>query len=94
MLRKENTPAGVHAVAHGKASAATRRQELVLAVVVIVVPAFVAVMVPAGAMMLDVFCKLPHILFPGIRGKQEVHQIPPSIAWTLCVYLYLTLWFQ
>lgn len=53
-VRDKNLPAGVHAVTHGKASAATRRQQLVLAVVVVVVPAFVAVMVPAVAMMLSV----------------------------------------
>lgn len=55
MCRKENAPVGVNAVTHVRASAATRRQQHVPAVVVIVVPAFVAVMVPAVAMMLDVF---------------------------------------
>lgn len=58
------TSAGVHAVTHGMASAVRRRQHLALAVVVIVVPAFVAVTVPAVAMMLAVFRQLPHILFP------------------------------
>lgn len=55
MRQKENAPAGVHAVTHVRASAATCRQQLVLAVVVIVVPAFVAMMGPAVGMRLDVF---------------------------------------
>lgn len=55
-VRRKHTPVGVHTVTHIRASAATRRQQLPLAVVVIVVPALVAWMGPAVAMVLEVFC--------------------------------------
>lgn len=58
------TSAGLHAVTHGRVTVVPQRQHLVLAVVVIVVPAFMAEMRPAVSMMLCLFLPLPHFLLP------------------------------
>lgn len=58
------TSASTCAVSHSRASAVQCRLHLVLAVVVIVIPAFVVVMVPAVSVMRDVFRQLPHFQLP------------------------------